>query len=321
MKLLITGATGLIGRAIVELANNQGISVNYLSTDRTKIIENENFQGYYWDPTTQKIDIQCFEGVTAIINLAGASISKRWTSSYKNQIFTSRLNSVKTLVKGMEKIDTSKISSIVSASAIGIYPDSLSVYYSEEETLIDESFLGTVVQSWEQEIEGMGKFDIPVAKIRIGMVLSKDGGALPQLIKPIKRFMGTAFGSGKQWQSWIHIADLARMFLFIIENRLQGTFNAVSPNPVTNQKMISEIAKTLEMPLLIPNIPRLVMRIILGEMSYLLFVSHRVSSKKIAEEGFTFQHPNIGNALQYFIKSDPNEALPNTVTTKELSHR
>jgi len=317
MKLLITGATGLIGRAIVELANKQGFSVNYLTTDKAKIIRNENFKGYYWDPESQKIDIQCFEGVTSIINLAGASISKRWTFGNKQQILASRVNSIKTLIQGLEKVDTSKISSIVSASAIGIYPNSLSVYYSEEEKLIDDSFLGSVVQSWEQEMEAFNAFDIPVAKIRIGMVLSKDGGALPQLIKPAKKLLGAAFGSGKQWQSWIHIADLARMFLFISQNRLQGIYNGVSPNPVTNQKMISEIAKTLEMPLLLPNIPRFAMRAILGEMSYLLFVSHRVSSKKIAEEGFTFQHPTIGNALQYFLVSNSNEHLQNEVSTEE----
>ena len=145
MKLLITGATGLVGRAIVELANKQGISVNYLTMDHDKIVRNENVQGFFWDPEKQQIDLECFDGVTAIINLAGSSISKRWTRANKNQIRDSRINSVRTLVRGLEKIDTRNISSIVSASAIGIYPDSLVNLYEEEETEVDQSFLGRVV--------------------------------------------------------------------------------------------------------------------------------------------------------------------------------
>ena len=150
---------------------------------------------------------------------------------------------------------------------------------------------------WEEAIEALKVFDIPVAKIRIGLVLSIDGGALPKLIKPVKRLMGAPFGNGKQWQSWIHIADLARMFLFVSKNKVQGTFNGVSPNPVTNAKMVQELAKTLEVPLILPHIPKFAMYLMLGEMAYLLFASQRVSSKKIAEEGFAFQHPEYWKCL------------------------
>ncbi len=122
--------------------------------------------------------------------------------------------------------------------------------------------------------------------MRIGLVMSaKDGGALPEIAKPIKYYVGAAFGSGEQWQSWIHITDLARMFIFIAENNLKGVFNGVSPNPVTNNRLVKEIAKILEKPLFLPNIPKFVMQTILGEMSYILFASQRVSSKKIEKEG------------------------------------
>ncbi len=304
MKLLITGATGLIGRTIVELANQQGIAVNYLTTKEDKIISNENFQGYYWNPQKNEIDLNCFEGITAIINLAGSTIVKRWTAEYKNEILYSRINSLKTLNQALGKIDTKNITSFVSASAIGIYPNSKVNLYSEDEQEVDKSFIGEVVQKWEDEINALGHFGFLVTKIRIGLVLSKDGGALPELTKPIKSYVGATFGNGKQWQSWIHISDLGKMFLFIVKNGLSGTYNGVSPNPITHKKMVNEIAKVLNMPLFLPNIPRFLMSLVLGEMSYLFYVSQRVSSKKIAEEGFAFEYPNIANALQQFYNSD-----------------
>lgn len=318
MKILVTGATGLIGREIVELSNKQGISVNYLTTNRDKITSNENFQGFYWNPITQEIDTKCFEGVTAIINLAGANISNRWTSNYKNKILSSRLNSIKTLSQALCKIDSKNITSFVSASAIGIYPSSLCSYYNEEEKKIDDSFLGEVVDSWEKEIDTLGKFGLRIAKIRIGMVLSLDGGALPKLTKAIRRYVGAPFGTGKQWQSWIHVSDLARMFLFISQNGLNGIYNGVSPNPVTNAKMIKEIAKALGKPLILPKIPKFVLQIILGQKSYLLFSSHRVSSKKIAEEGFIFEHPNITNTLKQFFNNSFLENSSDDTYIKEF---
>jgi len=317
MKILITGATGLIGREIVELSNKQGISVNYLTTNRDKIISNENFQGFYWNPTIYEIDLNCFEGVTAIINLAGTNISNRWTSNYKNEILSSRLNSIKTLTQALSKIDSKHITSFVSASATGIYPSSLSNYYIEEEQKIDDSFLGEVVDSWEKEIDTLGKFGLLVAKIRIGMVLSLDGGALPELAKAVRSYIGAPFGTGKQWQSWIHISDLARMFLFISQNGLYGIYNGVSPNPITNAKMISEIAKALDKPLILPKIPKFLLQIILSQKSFLLFSSHRVSSKKIAEEGFIFEYPNITNALEQFFNNSFLENPYDDTSTKE----
>ncbi|EAR00229.1 TIGR01777 family oxidoreductase [Maribacter sp. HTCC2170] len=318
MKLLITGATGLIGRAIVELSNKQGIPVNYLTTDRTKIVSNDNFNGYYWNPDQNEIDLSCFEGVTAIINLAGSSIAKKWTADNKNEILSSRINAIKTLNYALGKTDSKKITSFVSASAIGIYPSSLSHFYTEEELRIDDSFLGEVVHEWEKEIDTLEHFGIPFSKVRIGMVLSKDGGVLPELAKPIKSFVGSTFGNGKQWQSWIHIVDLARLFLFIVENQLCGTYNGVSPNPITHKKMVHEVAKVFNKPLLLPNIPWLFMKLVLGEMSYLLFASQRVSSKKIAEEGFAFEYPNFANALQQFYNGGYENNSVNDFETEDF---
>ncbi len=298
MKVLIAGATGLVGSELVNLCHEKGISVNYLTTRKNKIVSNTNYNGFYWSPDENEIDLKCFEGVTTIINLAGASISKRWTSSYKEKVLSSRVNSLRTLYTALEKMDSSAIVSFVSASAIGIYPNSLSAYYTEDEKNIDKSFLGDVVKAWETKIDAFEKFNFNVTKIRIGLVLSSKGGALPEMERPVQYYVGAAFGDGQQWQSWIHITDLARMFLFVIENSLEGSYNGVGPNPVTNTKLVKEIAKVLHKPLFLPNIPKFVMRTILGEMSYLLFASQRVSSKKIEEEGFVFEYMNVCSALE-----------------------
>ena len=140
----------------------------------------------------------------------------------------------------------------------------------------------------------------------MGLVLSMEGGALPAMVRPVKAYAGAAFGCGEQWQSWIHIEDLARQFLFVIEHGLEGVYNGVAPNPVTNAKLIKEIAEVLNKPLFLPNIPEGLMRLILGEMSYLLFASQRVSSKKIEEEGFEFYYKNVCRSLENILQPKEN---------------
>ncbi|MGB5700858.1 TIGR01777 family oxidoreductase [Muriicola sp.] len=311
MSVLITGATGLIGQAITQKLREQNIAVHYLTTRKGKIKKEEGFKGFHWDPKKGEIDMHCFEGVTAVINLAGSSISQRWTKTNKKKILRSRLDSLQTLRKGIENLKVSSIKSFVSASAIGIYPNSLDRYYTEDITDVDSSFLGEVVSKWEEEISLFNNLKFSVAAIRIGLVLSQEGGALPAMAKPIKYYVGAAFGSGEQWQSWIHIEDLARQFLFVIDQELQGVFNGVAPNPVTNTKLTKEIAVVLNRPLILPNIPRGVMQLVLGDMSYVLFASQRVSSKKIEEEGFEFYHKNICNALEsiFHKAQEPSDAI------------
>lgn len=298
MKLLITGATGLVGQALVRLCHENDIAVNYLTTSKEKISNEDNYKGFYWNPATSEIDISCFDEVTGIVNLAGASISKRWSPSYKKQILESRVDSLRTLYEGLKQIDSGGIGSFVSASAIGIYPDSLTNFYTEDQAIEANDFLGEVVKSWEQKANKFRTLHLEPAIIRIGLVLSSEGGALPEMTKPVKYYAGAGFGSGVQWQSWIHIRDLARMFLYIISNQLSGIFNGVAPNPVTNNKLIKEIAQQQRRPLFLPNIPRFFLKTILGEMSTILFASQRVSSRKIEKMGFAFKFQNICIALK-----------------------
>lgn len=191
-----------------------------------------------------------------------------------------------------------QVTQIVSASAIGIYPNSLTNYYTEDSKEVSTSFLGQVVEQWEQAVDAFSSLDIMVSKVRIGLVLSAKGGALPEMAKPIKFGVGAAFGSGKQWQSWIHISDLANLFLHVLEHKLEGIYNGVAPNPETNTYLTKAIAKQLKRPLLLPNIPEFAMKLILGDMHILLFESQRVSSQKVEETGFNFTHYNLQSALQ-----------------------
>ncbi|MDF0706471.1 TIGR01777 family oxidoreductase [Flagellimonas okinawensis] len=312
MKVLITGATGLVGQAITKVLQQKDIPVNYLTTSKEKITSEDGFQGYYWNPSKGEIDLECFKNVQAIINLAGTSIAQRWTPEHRKKVLSSRINSLRTLREGLEQSKNSEVECLVSASAIGIYPDSFSEYYEESDNQVDDGFLGEVVQKWESEADTFEKLGLDVAKIRIGLVLSKDGGALPKMAMPVKNFIGATLGSGEQWQSWIHIEDLAQMFAFVVENNLSGVYNGVAPNPVTNTKMTKELARMLDRPLWLPNIPASVLKLVLGKISTLLLGSQRVSSKKIEEEGFSFQYVNICQALKALYSSQ-EENVPASV--------
>ncbi len=301
MKVLITGATGLIGTEIAKLCVENGFTVNYLTTNRAKIEENDTYRGFYWNPESQDIDSRCFKDVETIIHLAGATISKRWTPEYKHKILSSRQQSTALLINAL-KGESHSIKQVVSASAIGIYPDSLSNYYDEGFKATGNSFLSDVVRTWEESVDGFSKVDIAVCKIRIGLVLSKHGGALQEMIKPIVYGLGAPFGSGRQWQSWIHIHDLASLFLYVIKYRLTGVYNGVAPNPVTNKELVKAIAKVLRKPILLPGIPRFIMKFILGEMHILLYESQRVSSRKIENKGFYFNYNNLRVALGNLLK-------------------
>ncbi|MFD2914837.1 TIGR01777 family oxidoreductase [Psychroserpens luteus] len=294
--VLITGATGLIGKEIVQICHEQNINVHYLTTSKDKISTLDNYRGFYWNPDKKEIDASCFEGVTSIINLVGASISKRWTDSYKKEIITSRTQTAQLLFDTITAHNF-PVKQIVSASAIGIYPDSLTKYYDEEDKEKSDSFLGQVVRQWEASVNQFSSVGIKVAKIRIGLVLSKDGGALPEIAKPIRFGAGAPFGSGEQWQSWIHVKDLARLFVFAVTNDLEGIYNGVAPNPVSNTELTKTVAKTLHKPLFLPNIPEFAMKLVLGEMHILLFESQRVCGSKIEKTGFNFEYHHLEPAL------------------------
>ncbi len=297
MRILITGATGLVGSEITRQCHEQGINVNFLTTSKGKIEKSETYRGYYWNPSSGEIDVKCLEGVGAIINLAGASVFQPWTDSNKKKILNSRIESLNLLYKTLKE-NSHEVGQLVSASAIGIYPSSRSKMYEEDDNLVADDFLGEVSEKWEAAADKFEDLKLRVAKVRIGIVLSADGGALPQIMKPVKFNLGAPLGSGKQWQSWIHIRDLARIFLYIISNGLTGIYNGVAPNPATNEELTKEVAYALDKKLWLPKVPGLALKAAMGEMSSVVLGSQLVSSGKIQDEGFDFHFVNLRPAIQ-----------------------
>ncbi len=301
MKILITGATGLIGQELTNQLLLENHIVHYLTTTPFKSHRRQNYFGFNWNPKTGKIDENCILGVDVIVHLAGASIAEKWTPYYKNELHESRIKSADLLFQLLSKTPN-QVKHFISASGTAIYQDSDSALYDEEAIASDDSFLGDLVQKWEASADQFKSLQIKVTKMRTGIVFSNKKGALREMIKPIKMFVGTGFGSGKQLQSWIHIKDIARMYSFVIQNQVEGVVNAVAPIPVSNQELTSIIAKRLHRPLFLPNLPKSFMKMVLGEMHILLFNNKNVVPKKVVNLGFKFDYPTAEIALSHLIK-------------------
>jgi uncharacterized protein (TIGR01777 family) len=301
MNILITGATGLIGRKMVTLLKKDNHIIHYLSTSKAKIEHESNYKGFYWNPSKGEIDLAAFEDVSVIIHLAGASVSKKWTKAYKNEIIQSRVQTANLLLNTL-KAHPNKVKQFVAASAIGIYPDDLTAIYHEDDSKIDDSFLGEVTQLWEESTNLFKSLPLLVTTIRIGVVLAKESGALVEMTKPIKFGFGASLASGKQYVSWIHIDDLVAIFKYVIDHNLEGIYNAVSPYPTTNEELTKAIAKTIHKPLFLPNVPKFMLRFLLGEMHQIVTSSQHVSSRKILDSGFQFQFASLSKSLQNLLK-------------------
>ncbi|UPT70348.1 MAG: TIGR01777 family oxidoreductase [Flavobacterium sp. JAD_PAG50586_2] len=297
MKILITGATGLVGKELVKFLLAKNHTIHYLTTSVSKIESKSNYQGFYWNPESGKIDDNCLYEVDVIVHLAGANIANRWTNAYKQEIIESRILSSELLYNLLRKTPN-QVKQFVSASGTASYPESFTKVYDETTIEAEDSFLSNVVKKWEESADRFQVLNLKVCKVRTGLVLSDKGGALPEMVKPIKMGFGAVMGNGKQMQSWIHLDDLVSLYSFAIEKQLEGVYNAVSPNPVSNNELTEAIAKVLKKPLWLPNIPEFVMKVILGEMSYLLFSSKNLSSEKIKKLGFKFQFTTVELALK-----------------------
>ena len=296
MKILITGATGLVGRELIRLLTSKNIKVNYLTTRKAAVNSIPNCNGFYWNPKTNDIDTSCINGVDKIIHLAGASVAKRWTESYKKEIISSRVQTTQTLYN-LLKNSNHCVTQIVSASAIGVYKHSFTKTYNETSSEFGTGFLAQTVQLWEAEVDRFSDLKIRVTKLRIGMVLSNKDGAFVQLKSSIDNYIGASLAPGKQVVSWIHLNDLAQLFLHVINKNLNGVYNAVAPNSVTNKQLVSAIAEQLRKPLFLPNIPKFILKLGLGDMHKLICESQKVSSKKIQATGFNFQYQDINTAI------------------------
>ncbi len=293
-KVLITGASGLIGTRLTQMLLQKGYQVVHLGRSARQ----KPVPCYEWNIQKGTIDLQALDGVTAIIHLAGAGIAdKRWTSERKKEILESRTHSTRLL---FDTLNTARheVKHFISASAIGYYGFANQPQPLKESDLPGSDFLASVVNEWETEINAIERLAIRVATIRIGIVLSTEGGALKEMAKPIRWGVGAPLGSGNQWMSWIHLEDLCRLFCFALEREnVAGAYNAVAPYPVTNRMLTRAIAHQLKKPLWLPAIPGFVMRALLGEMADLVLKGSNVSSLKVEAEGFEFKFPKLEMAL------------------------
>lgn len=302
-KVLITGASGFVGTALTDSLIQQGYKLHILSTQKSKVNTNSYPKTFHWDPMSNKLDLRSLEGIDSIINLAGAPIAQRWNKAAKSEIINSRVKSLEILAHHI-KTHHFPVKYLVTASAIGIYANSVTQYYEEKQAQFSSnSFLSSVVQKWEAALGAFDNLDLKICILRIGIVLDANGGALPKIMFPIKNYFGAALGTGSQWQSWIHTEDLVGIFSHALKSKIEGVYNAVAPNPVQQSELTDAIARIIGKPIYLPNVPQTVLKLILGEMSAIVLESQRVCSKKIQKTGFDFKFHEVSAALEDLLRS------------------
>lgn len=300
-KIFITGGTGLIGRKIVNELCIQGAFVKILTRNvkKARVLFSNSYalefldSKKYDDPLILKSVI---EETDAVINLAGMNVGdRRWNEAFKEEIYSSRINTTKLLVDSI-KLSQNKPDSFISASGVGVYGDKKDERINED-SLTGNDFLADVCVDWENEALKAADLGVRVVILRTGIVLDKNDGALPELIMPFKFYIGAYQGNGRQWFSWIHKDDIVQIYLLALENtKIEGIVNAVSPDPVTNKsfiKSVSEFKKTL---FLIP-VPAFVMKIVAGEFAWNLLTGQKVFPDKLVREGYNFKFPDLNSAL------------------------
>ncbi len=298
MKIALTGATGLIGTALCENLLRDGHQVVALGRDPEKIRARlSGVEAVQWEATAGPPPAEALETVDAVVNLAGESIaSSRWTTSRKQAIRDSRVQGTRHLRKALAASDA-KPAVLVNGSAIGFYGDR-GEQQLDERSDPGSGFLSDVCRQWEAEALEAESEGIRVVLLRTGIVLSAEGGALQKMLPPFKMFAGGPLGSGKQWMSWIHLADEVGLIREAISNpELSGSLNATSPDPRTNAEFSRALGKALGRPAVLPA-PGFALKLLLGEMAQaLLLEGQRVYPQKALDAGFRFQFPKLEEAL------------------------
>ena len=290
-RIAVTGASGLIGSALVGYLKSEGHTVQRL-VRRATVAPDE----IRWDPKTGYVDIDALRGVDAVIHLAGVGVGdKRWTKRFKSEILNSRLLGTTAIANAVAEV---KPQVFISASAIGWYGDSGNRAVVESDS-VGNDFLAAVCREWEGAADLAG--EIRTVKIRTGLVLDPTGGALGRML-PLFRFgLGGKLGSGKQWWSWITLHDVVRAIVFCLEKKISGPVNLTSPNPVTNQEFTAALARAMKRPALFPA-PAIALRIALGGFSSEVLGSKKVMPNALTEAGFKWDYPHISTALAALVE-------------------
>ena len=290
-RIAITGASGLIGTALVGYLKSEGHTVQRFV--RRPVVAPDEIQ---WDPKSGYVDIETLRGVDAVIHLAGVGVGdKRWSKKYKSEILNSRLLGTTAIAHAVNEV---KPQVFISASAIGWYGESGNRSVVESDRVGDD-FLAAVCREWEGAADLVT--DVRTVKLRTGLVLDPTGGALGKMLPLFRLGLGGKLGNGKQWWSWITLHDVIRAITFLLENKVEGPVNLTSPNPVTNQEFTSALARAMHRPALFPA-PAIALKIALGGFSSEILGSKKVIPQVLSDSGFTWDYPHVTNALAALIQ-------------------
>jgi uncharacterized protein (TIGR01777 family) len=297
MKVLLTGATGLIGQALRQSLINDQQTVARVSRRPVVMRHDPEGAAYQWNPEAEPVPAAALQGVEAIVHLAGEPVAAhRWTAEQKKRIRDSRIIGTRNLVAALSQIEP-RPRVLVSASAVGFYGDRGDEQL-DEDSPAGNGFLSEVCQQWDDESGRAAELGLRVAQVRIGVVLSAKGGALPRLLPAFKLGVAGRLGGGRQWFPWIHLDDVVGLIRHIIHSSaLSGPVNAVAPGIVTNADFTKEMAEVLHRPAILPA-PSLALRLVMGEMADVLLASQRVIPRAALSAGYQFRYPTLKTALE-----------------------
>ncbi len=295
MKVAITGGSGFVGQEITKQLTDKGHEVFILT--RSKKPSNGSVHMVNWLSEGAQPEIHV-EGVDVWINLAGSSINEgRWTNEQKQKIYQSRMKATDEVLRIFGKV-SKKPSVLINASAIGIYPTSEQITYTEESSAQGTDFLANTVKDWEEKASEASQYGTRIAYGRFGIILGKEDGALPLMALPYKMCVGGQIGTGNQWVSWVHVSDVAKSILYAIENEdFKGPFNVTSPDPKRMNDFGNLLGEVLNRPHWLP-VPSIALKLALGDKSQLVLEGQRVMPEKLLMHGFKFSYPDLKTALK-----------------------